>query len=395
MSSGAAARVAVLGGGVAGCAAAARLNRLGAHVTLLEMGRGAGGRVATRRTREDRRIEVDHGAPLAEIVTDEGQAMAKELCDKGWIEGISDPVGRLEVGASSLQVDEDKRDVKRFKGKPSMSRLCEGLLDGSGVAPKFGNMVRGFETICDGEGGVVGWRLLDKENKVLEECDWLVVSGSGVAHSRWSKTFGGTPPLAEVAASVKDPKLDAAIAAIESVGSKPVQAVMLGFDGEAAAAWDALPFYVAEIDGDETIAKIVLQRRNGMVFVVAHSTHAFAEVTSGAFGSTSTAARVGGVANDSTIEEEVLAALVKGLDRCVAGFSPKPSLEAAAFGPVLHRWGNAFPASSAFDSPEDAFAPTSRIAFAGDYVGSRSGSIEGAMLSGVAAAEMVIAHAIK
>jgi len=232
----------------------------------------------------------------------------------------------------------------------------------------------------------------DKDKAVMTECDWLVVSGSSVAHSRWTKTFGGAPPLAEAASSLKDPKLDSAIAAIESVGSRPVQAAMLGFEGDAAVAWSALPFAIAEIEGDETIAKVVLQRRNGMVFVVAHSTHKFADSNQDTYGATSTAARLGGATNNASREEDVLAELVNGLDRCVAGFSLGSSAAAATFGPFLHRWGSAFPQPSQPISPDDAFAPASRVVFAGDYIGQRSGSIEGAMLSGVAAADMLKVH---
>jgi hypothetical protein len=385
-------RVAVLGGGVAGCAAASRLSRLGAHVTLVEMGRGVGGRAATRKTREDKRIEVDHGAPVAEIMTPEGLAMVQELSDKGHAEAFTGTFGQLRPGASSLQPASVLPDIQRFSGTPNQSAWCQGLLDGASVQTMFGGMVRGMDAMRNDNGHVSGWRLFDKEKALMAECDWLVVSGNGVAHSRWRKAFGGEPPLAEAAIDLKDPKLDSAIAAIEGIVSSPVQAVLLGFEGDAAKAWSALPFSIAAIEGDETIAKISLQRRNDMVFVVAHSTHSFADTATGTYGSTSTAARVAGAANDVNREQEVLAELIKGVDRCLSGFSVGPCAETATFGPLLHFWGNAFPQLPAPFSSEDAFAPASRVIFAGDYVGQRTGSIEGAMLSGVAAAELLMAH---
>ena len=53
------------------------------------------------------------------------------------------------------------------------------------------------------------------------------------------------------------------------------------------------------------------------------------------------------------------------------------------FGPLLHRWGNAFPEGPAL--PADlAICPDSQVAFCGDYVGTpaRMGSYECALLSG-------------
>ena len=53
------------------------------------------------------------------------------------------------------------------------------------------------------------------------------------------------------------------------------------------------------------------------------------------------------------------------------------------YGPVLHRWGNAFPKGEAL--PEElSVVPSSRVAFCGDYVASldgiRVGSFESALL---------------
>jgi len=59
-------RIAVIGGGVAGCSCAWRLARSPhvASVTVFEMGRAAGGRAATRQTRQIPGLAVNHGAPL-------------------------------------------------------------------------------------------------------------------------------------------------------------------------------------------------------------------------------------------------------------------------------------------------------------------------------------------
>ena len=45
-------RVGVVGAGISGCTLAKKLKDAGVDVTVFEMGRGAGGRMATRKTRE-------------------------------------------------------------------------------------------------------------------------------------------------------------------------------------------------------------------------------------------------------------------------------------------------------------------------------------------------------
>jgi len=74
--------VAIIGGGIAGCAAArsVSLNDPGrASVTVYEIGRGAGGRASTRRTRSIPGLHINHGAPYADIRTVEGKKLVRDL----------------------------------------------------------------------------------------------------------------------------------------------------------------------------------------------------------------------------------------------------------------------------------------------------------------------------
>ena len=61
--------LAVIGAGAGGCALAAALRRRDwrGSMALLEIGRGPGGRTATRRSRSDRPLALNHGAPLFNI----------------------------------------------------------------------------------------------------------------------------------------------------------------------------------------------------------------------------------------------------------------------------------------------------------------------------------------
>lgn len=61
--------LAIVGAGVSGCALAASLRRRGwrGSIELLEIGRGPGGRAATRYSRQDPDLRINHGAPLFNI----------------------------------------------------------------------------------------------------------------------------------------------------------------------------------------------------------------------------------------------------------------------------------------------------------------------------------------
>ena len=85
------------------------------------------------------------------------------------------------------------------------------------------------------------------------------------------------------------------------------------------------------------------------------------------------------------------------IDRMLTAFEaipglPTPNDETLSYGPLLHRWGNAFPKGEALPH-ELAFVPSSCMAFCGDYVSSpeisRLGSLESALLSGTHAGEQV------
>ena len=78
-------RVGVVGAGVAGCALAKKLTEAGAHVTVFEMGRGAGGRMATRKTRDRPGLAINHGAPLFVATQDAFREMLAPLLATGTV----------------------------------------------------------------------------------------------------------------------------------------------------------------------------------------------------------------------------------------------------------------------------------------------------------------------
>jgi len=397
--------VAILGGGVGGSAAAASLLRNSGDnvkVTLIEMGRGLGGRACTRGTRKDARIAVNHGAPFADVATQQGLAIFQDLQQQGFAAEFAGEVRTLrldpESGAKTSEESCAATHTSRWGGMPVMNRLAEGLLACAPRQPEcvHGRMVRKLDPVVSSD-AVAGWRLLDKDGELVTECDWLLVAGSGVAHPRWTATFGGVPPLVAAAEPLQDGALNAAVAVVGAMGFRPVQVAMMTFEGEVAAAWQRLPFRVAEVHGDAVLGKVVIQEGSGnIVSVVLHSTHAFGESSIDVYGATGTAARVAGVANDRGCEQEVLGELVESMKRALVGDDllevSHVDSAAAIFGPHLHRWGAAFPSGVTL-SLEQAVCAKARVAFCGDYVGeARTGSIEGAILSGTAVGEQIAAR---
>jgi len=292
-----------------------------------------------------------------------------------------------------------------------MSQIASSMVSGiPSVETKYKTMIRGLSREPDGE-----WKLLDKSDKVIGSADWLVVAGSGVAHPRWSKTFGGEPPLIAAEKARPDPKLRGALDAIATQQVSPVLAVFFSCSGSVARQWLSLDFDVADVKGSSILSRVMIQGEkkdenscasddvsDDWCSVVLHSTEDFALQNSGVYGSSSSAARVGDAASDVSRENSLIKEMMVAtkeipgmptIDDMESGESNnKRSSPRYDYGPVMHRWGNAFPKGDPL-SEDLSFLPSSRIAFCGDYVASservRFGSFESALLSGTFAGEKI------
>merc|ERR1711865_595763 len=248
---------------------------------------------------------------------------------------------------------------------------------------------------------------------VIGTADWLVIAGSGVAHPRWSNTFSGEPPLIAAEQFCPDPQLRTTLDVIAQQQVSPVLAVFFACSGSAARQWLARNYNVVEVTNSAILSRLVIQGngRGGVsqdnggdddedswCSVVLHSTEEFARQNSGVYGRSSSAARVGQAVSDASIGDRLIATMLAAVHDIPD--MPEPvSLSAYEYGPVLHRWGNAFPQGTALPD-ELAFLPSSRVAFCGDYVASSSsssgtsdapriGRFESALLSGTAAGENI------
>ena len=203
--------VAIIGAGIAGAACAQVLQDAGLAVALLDKGRGAGGRLATRRiTLEDgRQAQVDHGA---QYFTARSHGFREAL--KGWIAaGAAAPwparLGTLSAGHFTPGADAETRYV----GTPRMSALGGHM---AGPAARYGARVARLEKADH------GWRLLDEAGALLVQAAQVVLAVPA-------------PQAMELLAPVATPAMLAAVAGVETA---PCWAVMLVFDGPLSLPFD-------------------------------------------------------------------------------------------------------------------------------------------------------------
>lgn len=399
-------RVAILGGGVAGCASARRLAELAppsTRITLYEMGRGPGGRASTRKTRSAPDIYINHGAPYAEIRSSMGRSLMSSL-GPSRVAPFSGIRGSLDssTGRFSRAEEEGVDYVTGTRGE--MSQISSSLISSDtlpSIETRYSTMVRHLSRSSDnGE-----WELRDKSRQLVGSADWLIVAGSGIAHPRWTDAFGGHPPLVAAETERPDPKLREALDAIAAQQASPVMAVFFSCSGSIARQWLSLGFNVADVEGSSILSKVMIQGGNTndgdgdgddddeWCSIVLHSTEDFAVQNSGVYGASSTAARVGDAVTDASIENNLIEKMLMALEE-IPGMHPvNVDTNVYTYGPALHRWGNAFPKGDAL-CENLAFLPSSRIAFCGDYVASseqqsRFGGFESALLSGTFAGENI------
>lgn len=156
--------VAVIGAGMAGLAAARTLAAAGHAVTLVDKGRGVGGRLSTRRTRWG---AFDHGAQYATVRDPAFSQYIAELHGKGAVH-VWDAV---EPGA--------------MIGRPGMAALVKAGLDGQpGIA-----VVTGFEVAHIGK-VAEGYLLSDRDGAHHGAFDKVVVTAPAPQAAHLLGAFG-------------------------------------------------------------------------------------------------------------------------------------------------------------------------------------------------------------
>ena len=362
--------VAIVGGGLAGLAAARELRAAGRSVVVFDKGRSAGGRCATRRNAP---YTFDHGA---QFFTVREPAFAVALAPFGdrLVQRWAGPFRTWQDG----QLGPDPRPGDRYVAVPGMSALARAFAEPLGSAVQAGLRVEALRR--DGDGWWLSVRRLADE--VLFACGpfpalvlalpppqaraLLATAGSDGAASG-SPSGGaapnGTPP--NVAHPIDGPLAYGQVAQqLEALAAslQPCLAAMAAFrepvtggDGAVFVTDPVLGF--AAHDGGKP-------GRAGAPTYVLHGAAAWSQ------------------AQFEQPLEGSFDALLAAFARVVGG--PLPELLHRG----MHRWRYAL-ASPPPPGPAAVFDRDLQLAAAGDaFVGGR---VEGAFLSGVAAAQLVLA----
>jgi predicted NAD/FAD-dependent oxidoreductase/deoxyribodipyrimidine photolyase len=147
-------RVAVIGAGLAGAAAASALHRQGWPVQVIDKARGPGGRSSTRRGEAG---SFDHGAQFLRAHDPRFRQQLARWADAGLVARWQP---RVPPGAAAL--------AEAWVAAPGMNALCRQLLDG--IPAQYGSAVARLVR----EGGV--WRLQDAGGALLAEAERVIVS---------------------------------------------------------------------------------------------------------------------------------------------------------------------------------------------------------------------------
>ncbi|GAB5357956.1 hypothetical protein AAMO2058_000418200 [Amorphochlora amoebiformis] len=348
-------RVAIIGGGIAGCSVARGLAKKGMKPVVFEMGRGLGGRTATRRSREDSMVAIDHGAPAFHATSAEFLNLIHRLRKSGHVEDWKGVRGEMRAGGEFKMSAGNM--LSMYVGRGGMSSVCEGLIAELDVETRFQTMIKSF-AYDEQEEKRGNWMLTDRKGESLGEFGWIVATSSSLLHNRWTKIYGGPPPLLHAAKEVGMK----GIHTVTSLENNPVFVVMMGFDSSHSPALNALPADMIEVTHSDTLSKVVRQTRPGMVpSLVLHSTIPFAQKSVMTHGRGGTAELMG-AKNKTTDENKVKSAILSAFEQEVCrplGINFDLSeTDKAVYGPALHRWGSAFPGSLTFSYPNPNLIPT-------------------------------------
>jgi hypothetical protein len=387
--------LAIVGAGVAACSLVAALRQRGwaGSIVLLESGRGPGGRAATRRSRHDPGLAINHGAPLFNTLAAELPPLLTALAQQGWIVPFDGAIlslnGQGQIGPA---LHDGFSQGALWQGNGGMDQLATGLLEVAGRQPgptqlRPGTLVRDLLPIE--AGGFAGWQLQAPDGTALARSRWLVLSGTLMAHPRCRSMLGWDGvPLQQAAAALGDRQLDQAAAALAAIDAPASSNLLLVLPPELTPLWLDQPWRLLQCTAMAQqrwgLRRVSLQpQADGRCAVVAESSTVFAERHRHVYGSRSSATQLLGAPSDPKGEAAVLDALERALQEALG-------LPTAGAERQLMRWGAAFPQAPGLPAALQ-LCPQSRIGFCGDYVTSEGfGRIEGAITSAAALAAQLL-----
>ena len=365
--------LAVIGAGLSGCALVAALRRRDwqGTIQILEAGRGAGGRCATRRRRDDPLWRLDHGSPtLSFHAAPRGQLLElmTSLQQRGVVRVDDDPVVGLDHLGTAVEAPEHPLlQGPRWRGVPNMASVAEILLsDGAeGIDVGFGERIQSLSKV-DGR-----WLLTGGVHAAK-----LVLSGTLLAHPRSLAMLGWRDvPLRQAVPEGHDPVLDAALEWIAELNASIRWNLMLEFP---AAEHDRLPRQIwltpraqSHFGVERMVTQVQQRNRIGLV--------------------------IHGLDEGVLITPETQPQLLKAQEQRLLSVLPEllrpwPSLQrmvpdARSLG--VMRWGAAQPLEQGMPTTLQ-WCPQANVGFCGDWIaGHGFGMAEGALQSALDLAESI------
>jgi len=199
-------RIAVIGAGIAGLAAARALHDAGREVIVFDKARGVGGRMSTRRASGRR---IDHGA---QYFTARDPAFQREVDiweQRGVIERWPQTLVRITEQEAYPLVD----GQARYRGAPGMNEVCRHLADHLSV--RVNSRIKTMA--C----GAEGWELRDADG------DWLGPFSDVILSVPAAQARALLRPVPELAAR------------LETVAYDPCWATLLAFDESLDVEFEA------------------------------------------------------------------------------------------------------------------------------------------------------------
>ena len=212
-------RVAVIGAGISGMAAARTLADQGVEVEVFEKSRGLGGRMSTRRV--DGKPGFDHGAQYFTARNPIFKRYVNSWIEQGLVQKWSGAIGSFGDGLWTPSVG----STERFVGVPSMNSICKHL----GQETQVHKQTR-IDRVEDTDQGL---SVVDDQGESYGPYDWVVVSAPAF---QASEILRGYPEVATPLAAVK---MDPCWAAMVTLG-EPLEPYWAGaFLQDSFLSWAA------------------------------------------------------------------------------------------------------------------------------------------------------------
>ncbi|KAL7490871.1 hypothetical protein ACHAWT_000397 [Skeletonema menzelii] len=406
-------KVAILGSGMSGCSAAATLldssSSNNFDISVYEGGRGIGGRMSTRRIHDESGkllYQFDHGCQY--ISTPKTECFRKELekwNERGWVQpwiGSFATVSAASTSSSSssdvqLTVESPSERKDRYVGYPTMNTICENLLlqtksEQSTINVVTGKQARAVAAHSEEETGQPLWQLYHKD-ELLGSYDWLVVTDRNSAQEL-------RPDLAD-ANVIEFKQVNEHIESIKSLTT------MIAFEKPLPLPFDALVF---DLNSNQAVMR---EEFKSLGWAARDSSKPGRSRNNDSpecwvlQSNPEEAVRL--LERDELkgaslpqIREKIREQMVTDFINCIPTLMVKSGLEESQqmntpkiIDSMGHRWGAAFPSfikQELFKEIESQVFPEQQFAACGDYFGTYAGRVEGAFLSGRAAANEVLKY---